>query len=150
MQLLPHQNNVNALRDLAREALNLLAAGQFGLVADRYGYARAFGRGFVDAVAADLAQALLDASGSELLTINSSELTVVFYQDNSTGLRSAVDCEVPSRGGRSVLISFVVTETEDGQFFVLEDIYGEPAPEKCSQLRRLARQLKVRFGSTRP
>lgn len=129
MQLLPHQRNVSALRDLVCEALELLTSAQLELLVERYGYARAFIRNSVFAVRADLAKALQEAAGSALLTVASNELPVVYYQDNDTGLRAAIDCAVPSLGGRCVWISFVVTGSETEQFLTLEDICAEPSPD---------------------
>lgn len=126
MQLLPHQQNVDALRDLACAGLGLLMTNQFKLLVERYSYATALGRDPVDAVRADLAQALLEAPGSQLLQVRSSDLKVVFYQDNATGLRAAIDCEIPTLAGKSIWVSFVVTGTKTEQFFTLEDIRAEP------------------------
>jgi hypothetical protein len=125
MQLLPHQQNVDVLRDLACAGLDLLRTNQFELLVARYGYARALGRDPVNAVRGDLAQALSDASGSELLPVGSSDVSVTDYQENASCLRAAIDCEVPTQGGRSVWISFVVTGTDSEQFFTLEDICAE-------------------------
>lgn len=125
MRLLPHQQNVDALRDLACAALDLLTTNQFELLVERYGYATALGRDAVDAVRGDLAQALSDASGSALLPVRSSDVPVAYYQENVLCLRASIDCEVPTQGGRSVWISFVVTATESEEFFTVEDICAE-------------------------
>jgi hypothetical protein len=127
MQLLPHQRHLSALRDLVCEALELLTSGQLELLVERYGYAMAFERNPVCAVRADLAEALQEAVGSALLTVASTELPVVYYQENDTGLRAAIDCAVPSLGGRCVWISFVVAGNETEQFLTLEDICAEPS-----------------------
>ena len=129
MQLQPHQQNVDALRDLACAGLDLLTTNQFELLVERYGYATALGRDPVDAVRGDLAQALSDASGSELLPLSPSDVPVAYYQKNASCLRAAIDCEVPTQGGRSVWISFVVTATEGEQFLTLEDICAELGPD---------------------
>jgi hypothetical protein len=125
MQLLLHQQNVDALRDLACAGLDLLTSSGLELLVERYGYAMAFERNPVEAVRVDLARALLDASGSDLLPVKPSDLPVVFYQENSSCLRAVIDCAVPTQGGRCVLISFVVTGTEAEQFLTLEDICAE-------------------------
>ena len=125
MQLLPHQQDVDSLRDLACAGLHLLATGQFELLVERYGYARAFERDPAEAVRFDLAQALLTASGNDLLPVRPSDIPVVFYQENATCLRAAIDCEVPTQGGRCVWVSFVVTGTET-EFLSLEDICAIP------------------------
>ena len=129
MRLLPHQQNVDALRDLACAGLDMLSTNQFELLVERYGYATALGRDPVEAVRGDLVQALSDASGSELLPVRSSDVPVAYYQGNASSLRAAIDCEVPTQGGRSVWISFVVTGTESEQFFTLEDICANASPE---------------------
>lgn len=125
MQLLLHQQNADALRDLACAALDLLTSNRLELLVERYGYAMSFERNPVEAVRGDLAQALLDASGSAFLPLTPRELPVVFYEENSSRLRAAIDCAVPTQGGRCVLISFVVTGTEAEQFLSLEDISAQ-------------------------
>jgi hypothetical protein len=102
VQLLAHQQNVDALRDLACRGIDLLMTNQFELLVQHYGYALALGRNPVNALRRDFAQALSDASGSELLPMKARDLPVVFYQDSSSGIRAAIDCEVPTRTGRSV------------------------------------------------
>jgi hypothetical protein len=150
MLLPPHQKDVSGLRDLACEALDLLRSGQFEIFVKRYGYATAFERDLVDAVKADLAQALQVASGSRLLPMAPEELPVVYYEDNSTGLRAALDCEVPSLGGRSVWISFVVTGTETEQFFTLEDIFAHADPNFYSRLAAYFAASNRTFAQTFP
>ena len=125
MRLLSHQRNEGAIRELAREALDLLTSGRVEELVGLYGYATAFERDLASAVRADLAQALLDASGSKLLPMTLNDLRLVYYHESEIGLRAVIDCELRSREGRSVCISFAVTETETEQFFTLEDICGE-------------------------
>lgn len=129
MQLLPQQQNVDALRDLASEGIDLLATGQFELLVERYGYALACGRNPVDAVRMDLAEALSETSENKLLQVGPNDLPVVFYQENDSGLLGAIDCEVPTRAGGNIWVSFVVTGTETGQFLTLEDICAEPGSD---------------------
>jgi len=121
MRLLPHQQNVDVLRGLVCTGLELLATHQFELLVERYGYATALGRDPVEAVRGDFVQALSDASGSELVPVRSRSVSVA-YQENASCLRAAIDCEVPTQGGRSIWISFAVTGNESEQFFTLEDI----------------------------
>jgi hypothetical protein len=129
MELLSHQQNMDALRDLAWTGVDLLATGQFELLVERYGYATALGRNPADAVRMDLARALSEVSGDELLQMKSNDLPVLFYEDNHARLRAAIDCEVPTQAGRSVWISFVVTGAETDQFLTLEDICARPEPD---------------------
>ena len=126
MQLLPQQQNANALRDLASEGIDLLATDQFELLVARYGYARACGRNSAEAVRMDLAEALSETSGNKLMQVGTNDLQVVFYQENASGLRGAIDREVPTHAGRNIWVSFVVTGTETEQFLTLEDICAEP------------------------
>jgi len=117
---------VNALRELALAGLDLLATGQFAPLVGLYGYAMAFERDPVNAVRNDLGEALSDASGIALLPVSLSNVPIILYQNNASFLHAAIDCEVPTRGGRSVLVSFVVTGTRTEQFLTLEDIRAEP------------------------
>lgn len=125
MQLPPPRQNVNALRDLASEGIDLLATGQFESLVERFGYAVAFGRNPVDAVRMDLAAALSETPGNKLLKVVPNDVPVVFYKENDSGLRGAIDCAVPTQTGRNIWVSFVVTGTETEQFLTLEDICGE-------------------------
>lgn len=127
MQLLPQQQSVDALRALVSEGINLLATGQFELLVERYGYAVAFGRDLVDAVRSDLAEALSETSRNKLLQAEPNNLRVDFYRENDSGLRGAIDCEVPTQAGKNIWVSFVISRTETGQFLTLEGICVEPA-----------------------
>lgn len=130
MQLLPHQTCVSALRELACEAIELIAAHKFDLLVDRYGYAVALGRGLVEAVKDDLTPTLIDASGDKLLTPAPHELTVAYYaKNNDWNLLATIDCELPTLGGRRVWVSFVVSGTEEKQFFTLEQILVDSSLE---------------------
>ncbi|WP_313174089.1 hypothetical protein [Massilia sp.] len=129
MQLLPQQQNVNALRDLASAGVDLLATGQFELLVERYGYAVACGRNPVDAVMMDLAEALSETSGNKLLQMGPNDLSVVFCQQSDSGLQAAIDCEVTTQAGKNIWVSFVVTGTEAGQFLILEEICAEPGSD---------------------
>ncbi len=129
MQLLPHQQNVDVLRKLASEGVNLLATSQFGLLVERFGYARSMGRNPVDAVKLDFAEALRAAEGKKLLQVRANVLSVVFYEDNSSCLRAAIDCAIPTQSGRNIWVSFVVSGTGTEQFISLEDICAEPEPD---------------------
>lgn len=123
MQLLPHQQkNIDVLRNLASEGVDLLATSQFELLVERYGYAMSHGRNPVEAVQMDLAQVLSEASGHRLLRVRPDDLAVVFYQDNAACLRAAIDCEIPTQAGRNIWVSFVVAGTETDQSLTLEDI----------------------------
>ena len=129
MRLLPHQQNVDVLRNLASEGVSLLATSQFELLVERYGYALSYGRNPVDAVKMDLARALSEASGNELLQVRANDLSVVFYEDNASCLRAAIDCEIQTQTGRNIWVSFVVAGTGTEQFLSLEDICAEPGPD---------------------
>jgi hypothetical protein len=127
MQLLPQQQNVDALRALASEGVNLLATGQFELIVEHYGYAVACGRNPVNAVRMDLAEALSETSGNRLLQTGPNDFPADFSQGNASSLQCAIDCKVPTQAGRNIWVSFVVTRSETGQFLTLEDICAEPA-----------------------
>lgn len=135
MQVLPHQQNADALRILTCAGLDLLTSSQFAMLVEFYSYASALGRDPLEAIRSDLAKALLDASGSELLPVKPSELSVVFYQENTSFLRAAIDCKMPTLGGRYVWISFVVTANKTEQILTLEDISAEAESEQCGKDR---------------
>jgi hypothetical protein len=130
MQLLAHQKNQTALRDLARAAIDLLVAGKLDLLAEQYGYALAAGRDFSAAIRTDLARALANAGGTRLLAPASDDLPVVYYRENSSRVIAAIDCDLPTAEGGGVRISFVVSGTDEQQFFTLEDICAAPMPRR--------------------
>lgn len=129
MHLLAHQKNEAALRNLACAAIELLVEGKLDLLAERFGYAVAFERKLVEAIRDDLAEALAKASGTKLLTVASSELSVVYYCENSTQLIAAIDCDLPTDGYEFVCVSFVVSGMKEDQFLTLEDISASSRPE---------------------
>jgi hypothetical protein len=127
MQLLAHQKNQTALRDLARAAIDLLLAGKVDLLAEQYGYALAAGRDFSTAIRSDVARALANAGGTGLLPLASDDFPVVYYRENSSRVIAVIDCDLPTADGAGVRISFVVSGTDEEQFFTLEDICAAPA-----------------------
>lgn len=125
MQLLHHQQNMDVLRHLAAEGVYLLATRQFESFVARYGYALSYGRDPVDAVRIDLVSALSGAPENELLQISLHDLPVVAYRVDSPFILAVIECDVPTRAGRNICVSFVVTATESGQFLTLEDICAQ-------------------------
>jgi hypothetical protein len=63
MRLLPHQQNINAMRELSSERIDLLGARQFECLVERYAHVQSFGRSPFDAVWLDLDRTLSAVSG---------------------------------------------------------------------------------------
>jgi hypothetical protein len=66
----------------------------------------------------DLAQALVLESGKELLQVRAQDISVIFYRENASNLRAAIDCEVPTKTGRNIRLGFVVAGNEPNNFLL--------------------------------
>ncbi|MFO1408522.1 MAG: hypothetical protein U1F08_13475 [Steroidobacteraceae bacterium] len=110
---------------LCAEAVGLLVDGQYEALAAKFGYVLAYGREPASAIEADLKVGLSNVGAARLTGPASlSSTAVVHLQKNDTGLRSAVDFEVPADNGATILVSLVVTGQGDERYLSLEDVCG--------------------------
>ena len=109
-----------ALSALGAEAAALLMNRNFGALADRFGYAFAYGREPAKAIEADLAACLAETSEASDRAVPSD--AVIFFQHNDANLFAAVACVARMPEGPAVLMELVVTVKEADYHLSLEDI----------------------------
>lgn len=123
MEIVEDQPDKASLLRLTAEAVGLLASGDFDALADRFGYALAYGRDRSTAIRDDL-QAYLQELGCSALApaSNLPDASVKYFKPSETGLLAAVDCLVPTNNGSKVLVSLVVTSRGAAKYFTLEGL----------------------------
>jgi hypothetical protein len=121
MEILEDQTDKVSLLRLTAEAIGLLASGNFDALANRFGYALAYGRDRSTAIRDDLQVYLQELGCSALAPANDlPDASVKYFKPNDTGLLAAVDCLVPTNNGSKVLVSLVVTSRGAAKYFTLE------------------------------
>ncbi len=123
MQIFESQTDRQSLERFGQEAVSLLRDGDFRAMAERFGYALAYGREPASAIEADLIASLSedrDFPGD----IVASTVIKYFKADaiESTGLVAAVECITHVAEGSAVLLALVVTGKGLDRFITLEGI----------------------------
>lgn len=108
---------------LGNEASSLLCAGDIDRLADRFGYALAYGREKSAAISEDLRRCLAELGATEFVPrAEHASVSVKYFASNDTGLRALVECLVPNVGSGGLLLELVVTGNGDNGYLTLEDI----------------------------
>ena len=125
MKLLPSQTDVASLSAFGEEARALLMERNYSGLADRFGYALAYGRPLSEAIEADF----LRAAASPYKTVTGDQpITIKYYGPNKiggTGLFAVVECNVPVADGAVICLDLVVFGHGEEKYITLEDVYGE-------------------------
>ncbi len=100
----------------------MLVRRDFTGLADRFGYALAFGRAPSAAIEADFNTAV--ASGSDEFAAGSPSIALAYFKPNDTGLIASIDCTLAVGDEASVFLSLVVTGEGEDRYVTLEDISG--------------------------
>jgi len=112
--------DVHSLSQLGAEAVALFATRDFQGLADRFGYALAYDRDPAQAIAADLASALLN--GQEPSEQNAPSITVKYFKPNSTRLVALVECVMLFDNKVPILVELIVNSFDGGMNIYLEDV----------------------------
>lgn len=91
-------------------------------LANRFGYALAYGREPAAAIKTDF----LGAAASPISIVSEAPPSIVvkYFEPNSTGLFAVVECTVPVADGAAVLLELIVTGTGEEKHITVEDISG--------------------------
>ena len=119
MKLSPSQTDEDSLAQLAAEAVNLVESRNFSALAERFGYALAFGRDVEQAIKEDFEQCLNESEKPS--TKNSKSIQVKYFQPNEIPLFALVECTTPISDSLSVSIDLVVAG-DDEKYMTLEGI----------------------------
>lgn len=123
MEISESQTARSSLEQFAHEAIAKLRDGDFAALAERFGYACAYGRDLASAIEADMKAALsddMDAPGDV-----APYMTIKYFNAEalkSTGLVAAVDCVTHLADGTAVDFSLVVTGKGAKRYLTLESI----------------------------
>jgi hypothetical protein len=121
VQLFPQQTKRESLSALATEVGRLLLAGQFSDLAAKFGYAIALGRSSASAIQDDLANALAELGGSDLV-LDAQPKVQVTYMEPSKQLHAVAECRLATANGKAVLVELVVSEASGKFHATLEQI----------------------------
>lgn len=122
MKLLPAQLETAALLELGYEARALLMQGNFSALANRFGYALAYGRPIAAALEADYTNPVTSALPS--VSSDNQPVSVTYFAPNETGLFALVECIVPIDDDKSLLMELIVAGKDDEKRISIEDISG--------------------------
>jgi hypothetical protein len=121
MKLLPTQTDEVSLRHLGKEAVSLFEKRDFPSLADRFGYAMAYGEDPAVAI-----EAIFHWRITRFRKFSKPRLWVVhpmnvkYFKPNDLNFFAVVDCPFASEGC-PFLASLMVTSLEDGKHIWLED-----------------------------
>lgn len=123
MKILPSQTDEVSLSAFGVEARALLMGRNYSGLADRFGYALAYGRKLSKAIEADFLSAV--ASPYKVEAGIHKPITVKYFKPNDTGLFAVVECTVPVADGAAVIMDLIVAGKGEEKYITLEDVYGE-------------------------
>ena len=120
MKLSPAQTDENTLAQFGAEASGLIKSHNFSRLAERFGYALAYGREIAQAIEKDFEQCLAEAK--EVSNQLPPSIQVKYFKPNSTHLFALVECITPVTKNISVLIELIVTGDGEEKHIALEQI----------------------------
>jgi hypothetical protein len=121
MKISGFQMDKHSLEQFAQEATSLLQNGNFVTLAERYGYAMAYGREPASAIEADLSNRLEERGRS----VGIPFIEIKYFNEEatkSTGLVAAIDCVAYMPGDSAVQFSLVVTRKDSHRYISLESV----------------------------
>jgi len=98
-----------ALNAIGQEVAHLLCSGEVDVLAARFGYAVALGRGAAAGIHEDLAECLAQIGAISLASNFEFDCNIKFFAPNSSNLLAIVECVVPAVNGNDVLVEIAVT-----------------------------------------
>lgn len=123
MKLSPSEASEEVLAQQGRELIALFKKGEFGSVAERFGYALAFDRDPAVAIRDELAFCVAEFQGCKLPETSSAESVVVkYFKPNESNLFAVVECEFEGPRGCPVLAELIVTANGEEWHVCLEQI----------------------------
>lgn len=123
MKLSPSEASEEVLAQQGRELVALLKRGEFGSVAERFGYALAFDRDPAVAIQDELASCVSEFQERELPDTSSAESVVVkYFNPNESNLFAVVECEFKEPQGCPVLAELIVTASGEERHVHLEQV----------------------------
>jgi hypothetical protein len=125
MKLHSSQTDEVTLSDIGAEARAMLMNHDFAALANRFGYALAFGRDPSVAIETDFLNAV--ASPHKVAIGTCASTKVKYFAPNGTGLFSAIECIVLVADDAAILLDLIVTGEGEEKCLTVEDISGVAA-----------------------
>ncbi|MHC9087076.1 hypothetical protein ACYX7E_18870 [Luteimonas sp. RIT-PG2_3] len=123
MQISDNQTDETSLSNFGAEAIQLLSSGDGQALADRFGYALAFGREPAVAIREDLAACLAQVHAVSLAPeAKRSAPAVKYLEPNDSGLFALIECLALTNTGAGLLVELVVTTSGQDKHVCLEQI----------------------------
>ena len=123
MKALPTQTDEASLLHLGKEAVSLLTQGNFHSLADRFGYALAFGRNLATAIEEELQHCVAEFhASSEPRSLVLPSMSVRYFQQNNLNLFAVVECVFVASKGCPILAELIVTSSGEDKFVSLEQV----------------------------
>src|SRR5436190_1004877 len=131
MKLRPDQSDEASLLRLGREAVSLLEQRDFQQLADRFGYALAFGRNPAAAIEEEFQSCIVESRAlpEPASPVLSSEV-VKYFKPNEANLLAVVECVLTAAEGCSILAELIVTSKGEDKYISLEEVSlarGQPS-----------------------
>lgn len=134
MEITYDQTYKEPLTDFGAELVRMIAARDYHRVADRFGYAMAYGRPLVDAVTFDIEHCLLSEGRSAIVDqARDARIQVKYFkQPSDCNLFGLVECFLPLEQGVDELLVELIVTTKGSRFYIcLEGVSRAGLDENC-------------------
>ncbi len=123
MKLLPKQTNEASFLRFGTEVISLLEKRDFQSLADRFGYALAFGRNPAFAIEGDFQSCIAEFRAlSEQRAPLPPSMAVKFFKPNSANLFAVVECVFTATDDCPILAELIVTSSGENKHITLEQV----------------------------
>jgi hypothetical protein len=122
MKLSADHFNDASLAAHGAEALVLIVRGDIPALAERFGYALAFGRDLASAIQSDLSSVLAELGAASVVLAPAQATQVAYFKPNDTGLVAVVEARAQTNIGKPILVELVVSGSGTDMHLTLEQI----------------------------
>ncbi|HET8900869.1 MAG TPA: hypothetical protein VFM84_02930 [Holophagaceae bacterium] len=124
MKISDSQCDETTLTRMGAEACELITKGNYRELADRFGYALAFGKDTAEAIQMEVEDCLSKSGASERLSVPSQPaIRVGFFSPDSELFCAVVECQLKLTGGAgNMRIDLIVTNNGNEKYVTLEEI----------------------------
>jgi hypothetical protein len=125
MQLTSDRIDDNSLAAIGIEAARLVVANDLASLHRCFGYALAFDREPIVALAEDLATTLAELKATGFAASASPKTRVSHFKPNGTGLIGVVECLLPTDNGAELLLELAITTSSSAIHVTLEQFSAQ-------------------------
>jgi hypothetical protein len=124
MKLLNSQTDESTLANFGAEVAQLVKESKYREIADRFGYALAYGREKAETIQQEV-ESCLSQGGSKgaLSLVAQPRIVVKYFKPNDSNLFAVVECTMALTGrAGEMLVELIVTTKENEKYLSLEQI----------------------------